>query len=439
MRIAVALFVLWLVPAAAFASPQPDPERDILVTFANDGAEVSSSATAPYRFRKRYAISATASRHARAVAREYGLETVDDWPIRALSVYCFVFRVPEDRSRESVIELLQADSRVESAQALQEFRTGTSQEIVYDDTYAGMQHGLEQLNVASAHAASTGSGVRIAVIDGSADVEHEDLHGRITSVRDFTESVSAADLEHGTAIVSVIGASANNARGIVGVAPEAEIELLVACWRDADAEKTVCDSFSLAKALDAAADDPAQVLNMSLVGPYDPLLGRLIDHVHRLGTVIVAADGISPSPHENFPASLTSVIAVGVSGTEPDDFAVTHVSTSVSARLFAPGLRVMVATPNDSYDFRSGASIAAAHVSGVIALLLSYEPALGGDRIEALLQTSQSVRDPSSVDACRALSLIDASVDCPEDGERSAYLSELVPGAQHEAGIGTAR
>ena len=57
----------WLMIAAAAALAEPaDPERDILVTFDNRGAEVSSpSAAPPYRFRKRYAISSAVRRLSR--------------------------------------------------------------------------------------------------------------------------------------------------------------------------------------------------------------------------------------------------------------------------------------------------------------------------------------------------------------------------------------
>ena len=104
-----------------------DTERDILVTFDNQGARMHSTGmSAPYRNRKRYSIAATARRSADEVRDEYALLEVDHWPIRSLSVYCFVYRVPSGEDRETVIDRLKSDARIESVQALQEFETGTS-------------------------------------------------------------------------------------------------------------------------------------------------------------------------------------------------------------------------------------------------------------------------------------------------------------------------
>ena len=130
----------------------------------------------------------------------------------------------------AIIEQLIADERVESVQPLQQFATGTNAGIHYDDTYARLQYGLQALDVASAHNYSRGKGVRIAIVDSQADDKHEDLLGRVAKTKVFVDPDSIPNVEHGTAIMSIIGASTNNARGIVGIAPEARMELFVSCW-----------------------------------------------------------------------------------------------------------------------------------------------------------------------------------------------------------------
>jgi subtilisin family serine protease len=228
--------------------------------------------------------------------------------------------------------------------------------------------------------------------------------------------------------VSVIGAIANNSKGIVGVAPEATVELHVACWRDTNLRKAVCDSLSLAKALDALAGEPADILNMSLTGPNDPLLQRLIAKVYERGTVVVAAQPATPDKSNRFPANLKQVIGV----TSSDQATDTDRQTITAARnidaVFAPGRRIMVALPNGGYDFRTGTSIAAAHVSGVIALLLSDSPDLDDAAIQSLLRRSQSIADTQgiSVDACRALQLMVGSRICSASSNQVA-VSELKP------------
>ena len=200
-------WALIAVPALVLAAKSTDTERDILITFNNSGARASPTAgAAPYRFRKRYEVTSAVRRMSAAVAKEHKLVAVDHWPIRSLSVYCFVYRVPDGIDRELVIARLSDDPRVESVQLLQEFETHTDAVSAYNDPYARMQHGLQLLGLNSAHPHSTGSGVRIAIIDSHADSEHEDLKGRIRRIEVFSGNDVSADSQHGTAVASVIGA-----------------------------------------------------------------------------------------------------------------------------------------------------------------------------------------------------------------------------------------
>lgn len=399
--LSVMLAIAALVVSAAGLAQETDPERDILVTFENTGAR-STTPGAPYRARKRYAISAEAQRQAIAVAHDYSLEEVDHWPIRSLSVYCFVYRVADGEERSEVISRLRADLRIESVQALNVFETGTNYTGRYDDQYAGLQHGLDTLNLEAAHRHSRGRGMRIAIVDSDADTDHEDLRGRVRKVDDFASGDAVPDRQHGTAVSSVIAARTNNAKGIVGVAPEAGVELYVACWSDPGSDGAVCDSFTLAKALDTMLERPPDVLNLSLAGPPDSLLARLLEAAHRRGVVLVAA---CPNVEEKpFPASMEEVIAVG-SGPG---------SWRAGDPVLAPGKQILVAVPDNAYDFRSGSSLAAAHVSGIVALILSVSPDTSAASVRSMLERSQSGPETGSVsiDACVALQLADPALDC---------------------------
>jgi subtilisin family serine protease len=399
-----------LVVAIAFFAPvvvlaqDKDPERDILVTF-EDSAAKTAATSAPYRARKRYTISAEARRYAESLSEEFELQEVDHWPIRSLSIYCFVYRVATSADREQVIAALRKDARVESVQPLNVFETKLTADDAYDDTYAELQHGLDSLSLDAAHRHSRGKGVRIAVIDSNADTQHEDLKGRVRRVEDFAGDASSNDRNHGTAVTSVIAARTNNALGIVGVAPEAKLELYVACWSQEDFDTAVCDSFTLAQALDTLLGNPPDVLNLSLAGPEDGLVRRLLLEAHRRGVIVVAAEPGVTDGKQVFPASMEEVIAVGSSG------------AGVGERgksIFAPGEQILVAVPDDNYDFRSGSSLAAAHVSGVIALLLSITPDTDMSAVQTVLRQSQTSAEDGrvSVNACAALSISDPSLSC---------------------------
>ena len=399
----LAACALALVSAAVLAQ-QTDADRDILVTFDNAGARTTTS-NAPYRARKRYAMTAEAKQQASAVAADYGLQQVDHWPIKSLSVYCFVYRVADGENRKQVIDRLRADVRVESAQALNVFETGATPASGYNDTYAELQHGLDTLNLTQAHRYTRGQGVRIAVIDSNADTDHEDLKGHIRRMEDFASNGTAPDRDHGTAVTSVIAASANNAKGIVGIAPEAKIELYVACWSEARSDVAVCDSFTLAKALDTLLERPPDVLNLSLAGPADALLRRLLLQAHERNVIVVAAHPAGKDVSRQFPASMDEVIAVASSSSA---------DRGPDRPILAPGEQILVAVPDNGYDFRSGSSLAAAHVSGVVALLLAISPGTDATTIQSLLEKSQlnTTAGKASINACKALHLADHSLTC---------------------------
>lgn len=398
------LAALLIVIAPPAVAQQTDADRDILVTFDNSDARATTS-SAPYRARKRYAITARAKQQANAVAAEYRLQPVDHWPINSLSVYCFVYRVADGEDRNQIIDRLRTDARVESAQALHVFETGANPVPGYDDTYAELQHGLDTLDLTRAHRHSRGEGVRIAVVDSNVDTSHEDLKGRIRRVENFAGDAAAPDRNHGTAVTSVIAANANNAKGIVGVAPEAGVELYVACWSEPDTDVAICDSFTLAKALDTLLARPPDVLNLSLAGPSDPLVRRLLLHAHERNVIVVAARPGGGNASQQFPASMKEVIAVGSS---------TSAAQGPESPIRAPGEQILVAIPDDNYDFRSGSSLAAAHVSGVVALMLAITPGADTTTIRSLLEKSQGDTSSGqvSVNACKALHLADRSLTC---------------------------
>src|SRR5262249_57355971 len=130
---------------------------------------------------------------------------------------------------------------------------------------------------------------------------HPDLEGRIAKTATFVQGGEKSFSEdlHGTAVAGIIAADADNHIGIFGVAPEAQIMVAKACWHRAPtAVEAVCSSWALARALDFAIAGDAQVLNLSLGGPADPLLARLIAKAVDRGATVVAAGvgGGGPAP-----------------------------------------------------------------------------------------------------------------------------------------------
>jgi subtilisin family serine protease len=351
----------------------------------------------------------------RDILSRYRLEAAGEFPLTSIRVNCLVYRVPESFSVEDVLRRLKADPRIRLVQANQVFEALGGG----PDPYAGLAYAPKLIGADRAHRLATGRAVPIAVIDTGADKDHPDLKGRIVQIQNFVEGgdTSFADDRHGTAVAGVIAAGADDGIGMYGIAPEGEVAALKACWyaNPADA-KASCASWTLAKAIDFAINAGSRVLNLSLAGPADALLTELLETAERRGIVAVAA-AAEGKAEPGFPASLATVIPVV--STNPEGL-VTHPTWHTPAPpIAAPGVEILTTAPREGYDFLSGSSLAAAHVSGVIALLLQEKPELKPAEIrQLLLRTGRPDSGASAaaipiVDACRALAGLEMGLNCP--------------------------
>jgi subtilisin family serine protease len=378
-------------------SPTQSPDRFIIVAVANTPAAfVAHAGGTPrgYDVVADYGATAPARQAMRAVEREYGLREVNAWPIGPLNIHCAVLEIPSGADRDALLASLAKDKRVTLTQPLQTFATRTD----YNDPYVGLQRGFQQMDVADAHPWSRGEGVKVAVIDTGVDIQHPDLRGSIAAAVNF---VDADDVQfqrdrHGTEMAGVIAAVANNREGIVGVAPKARLLIYKACWQArSDADAARCNSFTLARALTAAFDAHAQVVNLSLAGPDDPLLGDLIREGRHRGVLFVGAAEAGAEEGLMHQAGVIEVAS-----------AETH--SPLDTVLYAPGREILTLLPGGRYDFASGASIATAQVSGVVALMLAKNPGLSEASAFRLLRDTSSPLKAAdgttkAVDACAAV------------------------------------
>lgn len=392
-----------LMPAAARA----EPGRHIVVTVTNPPARRPGSVGGTVRGYQGggYRASAAAIAKVAALSRKYGLTLISAWPIEQLQMHCAVFRVAQGASRESVLERVRADTSVLIAQPLNEFESTASG---YDDPYAKLQENIRTLRIEDAHRVSRGEGIRIAVIDTGIDSEHPDLSGRVEIVGNYVDDDPEAlrSDRHGTQVAGLIGAAANNGVGIVGVAPGARVLGFKACWHEETTKAGRCNSFTLAQALAGAIAARANIINLSLIGPADPLLEALVEHALAARIVVIGAAGSAPRT-QSFPAGVKGVLAVTESETELAD----------AALLRAPGRDIVTLVPQGHYDFASGSSLATAQVSGVAALLLARNRRLSATDVGRILQASMSQREAStstgtSVNACAALAMLVPRSQC---------------------------
>jgi hypothetical protein len=367
-----------------------------------------------------YVAGGAALAAGKSLAADYGLVEVSSWPIAILGVHCLVYGLPQGSDSDRVAAALKRDSRVESVQPLQAFNT---QAGAYNDPYAQLQQNVAQMAISEAHAVSRGGGVRIAVVDTGADVTHPDLRPNAAKGRNFVNSDPAEFREdaHGTAVAGVIGAVPNNGVGIVGIAPDVDLLVYKACWRGradgarAEGAPAVCNTFTLAQALAAAIEARAQIINLSLGGPSDPLLTRLIRRALSDGAIVVGAmprDGI----RRGFPVEIEGVVAVDMA----------EAGRQMAGVVRAPGRDVLSLAPDGHYDFYSGSSLAAAEVSGLIALLKSERPAMTAQEAVVLLNDS-AAGGSSGPNACAALASLLHRGRCAPSAEKVAAATHAGP------------
>jgi len=409
LRIAsAALLILGTLSIASAATPvetmaSVEQDRLIVVTVADDVRVLQGrvgSTPRGYDGIQRYETSSAARAIMKALAGEYRLTQLAEWPIPLLKVHCAVFEIPKGSTQAMVLQLLRAEPRVRLAEPMGVFDTRSE---TYNDPYVGLQSGFKQLDVADAHGLSRGEGVRVAVIDTGVDVGHPDLAKKVVVTRDL---VGGSDEQfrrdrHGTEVTGVIAALANNHLGIVGVAPGVKLIALKACWQlEENTDNARCNSFTLAKAISAAIDLKSQVVNLSLGGPSDRLLSQLVELGIQRGIVFV---GAASGPGPGFPQDVPGVLAVSASES----------GVSAQHRLHAPGREILTLLPKGHYDFASGSSLAVAHVTGTVALMLAHHPGLDSARIFDLLDRTSSplvATDSSasrSINACAALASIE--------------------------------
>jgi subtilisin family serine protease len=342
------------------------------------------------------------------LAVAHGLRHLGAFPLTSIGVNCLVFEVPANRAMDEVLRSLRADHRVESAQPNQVFRNLAA---AAPDTYGSFQYGARAIRAPQAHRWATGRRVTVAVIDTGIETEHPDLRGRVARTENFVDggAQSFAQDRHGTAVAGVIGARAHNNEGIFGVAPEADLIGIKACWHStAGGLEARCSSWTLAKAIDFAVINGTRVINLSLGGPPDPLLTRLIVKAVERGTTVVAA-AMEGADAPGFPASLPLVIGVVASDAHND---VRSDERTRATMLAAPGVEILTTAPPHAYAFLSGTSLAAAHVSGVVALLLQQEPTMSPSQVRlvlfatAHLVTASGTPEIRLVDACAAVARV---------------------------------
>jgi hypothetical protein len=273
------------------------------------------------------------------------------------------------------------------------------------------------IDVITAWGSVLGAGVVVAVIDSGVNMTHPDLIGQIDPAkRDFVDddndpSPSGTDDSegHGTAVAGIISAAVNGI-GIVGVAPESTLMVVRSC------SEGTCWSLDLAEGIRFAADQGADVINLSLgsVTTGDEPVAEAIAYAQSRDVLVVAAAGNEstdlddlPPGQQLIPGGLPYSNIVTVAASDRSDSLTTFSNYGPgTVDIAAPGIDMLTTSVSGGYVAAQGTSFAAPVVAGVAALLLSSDPGIGHQELAARI--TAFVAKPAGVVGATSSGRVDA-------------------------------
>ncbi|MFM6282140.1 MAG: S8 family peptidase, partial [Dolichospermum sp.] len=263
----------------------------------------------------------------------------------------------------------------------------------------------------------TGKGVIVAVIDTGVDFNHEDLknniwintkeiagngidddgNGYIDDVRgwnfDNNNNNVLDNNGHGTHVSGTIAAE-NNGIGVVGIAYNSQIMSVKAL--DANGSGSYSN---ITKGIYYAVDNGAKVINLSLgaKSPNDSLKSA-VEYASSKGVIVVMAAGNNSESIPSYPARYAYNSGIAVGAVDQNNNLANFSNRSGSqeiAYITAPGVNIYSTVPNNQYANYSGTSMAAPHIAGVVALMLSANPNLTESQVRGII-ISTSANSTSS-------------------------------------------
>lgn len=230
--------------------------------------------------------------------------------------------------------------------------------------------GIDQVGAPEVWNKSVGQNIRIGVIDTGIDYNHPDLRNSISrGINLLNRSMLPYDDNgHGTHIAGTIAAAGRHS-GIIGVAPRAIVHPVKAF--DHAGSAYVSDIIA---GIDWCVHNDLDIINMSFgMKSYNRSLEQAVMNAYYRGKVIVASSGNDGKKKTvDYPARFPQVVSVGATTRLGKIAPFSNRGKQID--IYAPGERVYSSWLNGKYNELSGTSMATAHVSGVIALMLSIKP-----------------------------------------------------------------
>jgi subtilisin family serine protease len=331
----------------------------------------------------------------------------------------YLLEFPKDIDVMSAVEEYKRDPSVEFADPnyIRYISTPTDEFYITGPSPANSENqwGLYKIWLGSLEAGNSGwnietgtNEVRVAVIDTGVNYNHDDLINRVNSLEGYNfvnpGNPPLDDNGHGTHVSGIIGAETNNGTGIAGVDWNCRI-IPIKAFNSAGggSDSNIIDSIFW------AVSKEADVINMSF-GSADPddLLEIALSCAATSDCVLVAAAGNNyptPPPYISYPAYYDHVISVAA--TRPDDHKASYSNYGAWVDVSAPGgddgtpysdspheILSTWYSPNNTYRYLQGTSMATPFVSGLAALLRAKYTTMTAEAVaQKIIDYSDNIDD----------------------------------------------
>jgi len=299
---------------------------------------------------------------------------------------------------ESYIQYLESDENV-------------SQVFEDKEVHALLDGSIPQINADQAHLNGfSGSGVNVCIIDTGVRDDHPALNPLINEIDFFNDDTNADDDNgHGTHVAGIVASTDPVIKGVAFGS-----SLLAAKVLGSDG---VGDSSDVVLAIQWCVDNGADIISMSLGGDtaysnsstcdQNEVMAQASNNAVNQGVIVVASSGNDGFNFINAPACASKVIAVGA--VNDGDVRAGFSNHGPLLDVVAPGVSINSLDLGTGFTTKSGTSMAAPHVAGLLALMLQNDPTLQPEEASMIIKTTAIDLGDPGIDLEYGYGRIDAS------------------------------